>query len=652
MPVSFSIRRSLLSVALLMSGGDWALGAAVSEPPGQVVGVVSSELSPGTNVIAGRELVRGTGASNKTRIPFESGDHVRVAALSYEPYDLVLSVDVPRVLSDVDVKLYREIDELQQSGQWSAADALIENLSDDILIGYVRFQRYMHPTDYVSKYDELASWLEDYADHPDAYRIYRLALKRRPQNAPEPRGYKRGHLSGYGEEREGGAVSQPSGQSGASQQKRIAKLTSTVRSLIGRGRPTAASQVLAEYETKSWMTPTVFDRLSADVGRGFYAYGKDEEALKFAGGAAGRSGKYVPEAYWISGLAAWRLGYLDAAMTFFQFLAAAETSDEFLTAGGAYWAARVHAAVGRHGLAEVMLRQAAESPRTLYGLLALNSLGVQPPFDWGPLGLRSKDLEKLLEVEHVRRAIALVEMGKHRLAEDELRKYFPGADTQRSEAVLRLAAALDLPALQIRIGGLLEEAVSRSYEVALYPVPNWKPESGYLVDQAILLALVRQESIFNERARSRRGARGLMQLMPRTATFVDGKNRYHGNGNADSLYDRRLNIELGQRYVRHLLSSEVFDGDLLFALAAYNSGPTTLKKWREEVDYRDDPLLFIESVPSRETRGFLRRVLTNLGIYRSRLGQEGLSIQSIVAGEWPRYIDLGRTKKADQFAQD
>ncbi|SVC68259.1 uncharacterized protein METZ01_LOCUS321113, partial [marine metagenome] len=55
-----------MSVALLMSGGDWALGAAVSEPPGQVVGVVSSELSPGTNVIAGRELARGTGASNNT----------------------------------------------------------------------------------------------------------------------------------------------------------------------------------------------------------------------------------------------------------------------------------------------------------------------------------------------------------------------------------------------------------------------------------------------------------------------------------------------------------------------------------------------------------------------------------------------------------
>ena len=68
------------------------------------------------------------------------------------------------------------------------------------------------------------------------------------------------------------------------------------------------------------------------------------------------------------------------------------------------------------------------------------------------------------------------------------------------------------------------------------------------------------------------------------------------------------------------------------------------------MDYRDDPLLFIESVPSRETRWFLRRVLTNLGVYRSRLGQEGLSLQSIVAGEWPHYVAMGKIRKVEQFA--
>ena len=652
MRISVKYQRSLVGLTLIAFGLAPAYGAVVSEPPGPaIVGVVSSESSPGANTVGAHDIDRVLGiVTEGARVPFELGDDVRVAALSYEPSDLITSVDVPKILSDADIDLYRKIHQLQQAGKWSDADVLIGKVSDEILLGHVRFQRYMHPTAYRSKFEELASWLEDYADHPDAYRIYRLAMKRRPEGAPEPRRAKRGYLSGYGEEREESGMVFPKTKARDSQSKKVVQLVGQVRSLIGRGRPTAASKILAQSETESWLSHAELDQLRVDVGRGFYAFGKDEQALEFAGAAAGRSGKFVPEAYWISGLAAWRLGLLDAARTYFEFLAAAETSDEFLKAGGAYWAARVHEAVGRKGLAKVMLRQAARSPRTLYGLLALNALGEYAPFYWAPLSLRSNDVKELLQAEHVRRAIALVEVGHHGLAEQELRKYYPEADIQRSEAVLRLAVALDMPALQIRIGSLLEEAVSRPYEVALYPAPNWKLGSGYLVDQALLLSNVRQESIFNERARSRRGARGLMQLMPRTATFVDGENRYHRNGHADRLYDPQLNIELGQRYLSYLLSSEMFDGDLLLALAAYNSGPATLKKWRKEVDYRDDPLLFIESVPSRETRWFLRRVLTNLGVYRSRLGQEGLSLQSIVAGEWPHYVAMGKKRKVEQFA--
>ncbi|HIB18795.1 MAG TPA: lytic transglycosylase domain-containing protein [Alphaproteobacteria bacterium] len=652
MPIPVKYQRCLVGLTLVAFGFDPACGAVVSEPPGRViVGVVSSESSPGANAVGVRDIDRVLGiVTEGARAPFEIRDGVRVAALSYEPSDLITSVDVPKILSDVDIDLYQEIHQLQQAGKWSDADVLIGKLSDQILLGYVHFQRYMHPTAYRSKFEELASWLEDYSDHPDAYRIYRLAMKRRPEGVPEPRRAKRGYLSGYGEKREESDFVFPRPKARDFQPKKVVQLVGKVRSLIGRGRPTAASKVLAQSEAESWLTHAEFDQLRADVGRGFYAFGKDEQALEFAGAAAGRSGKYVPEAYWISGLAAWRLGLLDAARTYFEFLAAAETNEDFLKAGGAYWAARVHEAVGRKGLAKVMLRQAARSPRTLYGLLALNALGEYTPFYWAPLSLRSNDVKGLLQAENVRRAIALVEVGQQGLAEQELRKYFPEADIQLSEAVLRLAVALDLPALQIRIGSLLEEAVSRPYEVALYPVPNWKLKSGYLVDQALLLSIVRQESIFNERARSRRGARGLMQLMPRTATFVDGEHRYHRNGNADLLYEPQLNVELGQRYLSYLLSSEMFDGNLLLSLAAYNSGPATVKKWRKEVDYRDDPLLFVESVPSRETRWFLRRVLTNLGVYRSRLGQAGLSLQSIVAGEWPHHFAMGKTRKVERFA--
>ncbi|MEL0110223.1 MAG: hypothetical protein VW835_00685, partial [Rickettsiales bacterium] len=77
---------------------------------------------------------------------------------------------------------------------------------------------------------------------------------------------------------------------------------------------------------------------------------------------------------------------------------------------------------------------------------------------------------------------------------------------------------------------------------------------------------------------------------------------------------------------------------------AYNGGPGNLKKWRRNSEYQNDPLLFIESIPSRETRVFVERVLTNLWIYRFRLGQPAPSLDAVAAGTWPRYSRLDSTQ--------
>ena len=81
-------------------------------------------------------------------------------------------------------------------------------------------------------------------------------------------------------------------------------------------------------------------------------------------------------------------------------------------------------------------------------------------------------------------------------------------------------------------------------------------------------------------------------------------------------------------------------------MTAYNGGPGNLNKWRRKADYRDDPLLFIESIPSRETRIFIERVLTNLWIYRYRMDQEPASLEAVVAGGWPVYVPLDRSSLA------
>ena len=103
-------------------------------------------------------------------------------------------------LSDRDIDRYRRIFELQEHADWERADELIARLEDRVLLGHVLYQRYMHPTGYRSQFAELSAWLDEYADHPDADRVYRLALRRRPDGTHQPQNPVRGYLAGAGQE--------------------------------------------------------------------------------------------------------------------------------------------------------------------------------------------------------------------------------------------------------------------------------------------------------------------------------------------------------------------------------------------------------------------------------------------------------------------
>jgi len=118
------------------------------------------------------------------------------------------------------------------------------------------------------------------------------------------------------------------------------------------------------------------------------------------------------------------------------------------------------------------------------------------------------------------------------------------------------------------------------------------------------------------------------------------RDRSYRRGKKRELFDPETNLELGQRYIAYLLKHRTVHGDLFRLTAAYNGGPGNLNKWQRKMDYGDDPLLFIESLPSKETRLFIERVLTNLWIYRMRLGQDAPSLDGIAAGRWPVYVPL------------
>ncbi|MCK5876137.1 MAG: lytic transglycosylase domain-containing protein, partial [Candidatus Marithrix sp.] len=137
------------------------------------------------------------------------------------------------------------------------------------------------------------------------------------------------------------------------------------------------------------------------------------------------------------------------------------------------------------------------------------------------------------------------------------------------------------------------------------------------VDLAWVYGIVRQESAFKVKARSRSGALGLMQLMPATGRLV-AKQIGIKLRNKQHILDVDVNISLGTAYLRKLLDK--FNGNYMLATAGYNAGPNRAKRWAKQnscvpVD------IWVELIPFKETRKYVSRVLFYTSIFESKLGK-------------------------------
>ncbi len=232
----------------------------------------------------------------------------------------------------------------------------------------------------------------------------------------------------------------------------------------------------------------------------------------------------------------------------------------------------------------------------------------------------AESLQHLTEIPAGRRALALLQVGERDRARRELLGIDGWDDPERVGTLLMAAERGGMAALAYRLGSRLAGAADArlapaEVNAALYPIPPWRPATGFRMDRALLFALMRRVSRFQPRARSGAGARGLMHRPD-------------------------LNLDLAQRYLRYLLQTKQVQGDLVRLVAAYNAGPGNLEHWLAHTPHQGDPLLFIESMPSRETRLFVERILTNLWVYRERLGQGAPSRAALASGAWPDYAGL------------
>jgi len=572
-----------------------------------------------------------------------SAQQLRTASLT--PGDSVLrEADLPSVLSVNDIIRYRHIFALQQSGRWQEADREIPGLRDKLLLGEVLSERYRAPG-YPTTYGELLSWLEHYGDEPDAKVIYAMAMKRRPDGA-EPPPHPSVSAVNIDFDDDNDLSPMPTISVGRQLQALLPAVAHRAETLekqindLAAKDPRRAELLLAGKEAKLLIDSDTRDDLRAAIAEGYLAQGEPQAALTMS--ASNETADYAPVANWNAGLAAWRLGRLDEARSHFQALARSGGQSNWVKSAAAFWAARVELRAGRPENYGYWLKIAGENPRTFYGMLARHLMGVDrdPSFDADPF--TQFDAQLVVGIDGGRRVLALIAIGQEGLASTELRELASHASASLLQSLAALADRANLPGVSIRLAGLLGDT-DKTRAVALYPVPRWEPIGGFTVDRALLYALMRQESQFTPGAHSQAGARGLMQLMPSTARSMAELTgaplgKHNSKKERAALNDPEYNLMLAQEYVKLLLRDPRISNNLIVFAASYNQGPTATARWETaHPEYRDDPLLFIESIPSKEARTFTQKVLTNYWIYRQRLGQPMPDLDALAAGKWPTY---------------
>jgi soluble lytic murein transglycosylase len=281
-----------------------------------------------------------------------------------------------------------------------------------------------------------------------------------------------------------------------------------------------------------------------------------------------------------------------------------------------YWAGRALEIQGHAGEAHTLFAAAA-AERGFFGFLSADRIGQ--PYHYGdqPLEVSPEALDRVAAIPAVRRAGELLALGRRLDARREWHHAIVDLDAGElvvaaklaerwgwhGRAILTIALTPHRDDLGLRFPIVYRDEVDRA-------ATSGGPDSAWLY------AVVRQESAFVSDARSRKGALGLMQIMPATGRHI-ARRLGTKLPSRRTLLEPVTSVRYGAAYLGDLAAR--FDGHRALASAAYNAGPSRVRSWlpREDVVEAD---VWIENVPFAETRRYVQRVLAYTAIYEHRLG--------------------------------
>jgi soluble lytic murein transglycosylase-like protein len=402
-----------------------------------------------------------------------------------------------------------------------------------------------------------------------------------------------------------------------------------IQPLIKDNIPFEAEAILLENDPN--LSPEGRSELFQRVAWSYFITGDDDAARRLAAIGQAGSGEWAALSDWTQGLSAWRSRDFNGAYAAFNS-AAVRFQDDDKSSASHFWAARAALASGQPNFADAHLKAAARYAETFYGMLAAERLGLPKMIQKMPDHVG--DVEQL---PNVRAALALAEIEETDLADEVIRYQARIGDPRKHAALAALAGRMDVPATQLWLAHN-GPAGARAPASARYPMPQgWAPEGGWRVDRALVFAHALQESQFRTRVVSPAGAQGLMQVMPGTAAMLA---RQKGRTNVGSLNNPATNMEYGQSFIERLRDMPVTGGMLPKVIAAYNAGPLPVETWNQRTRDNADPLLYIESIPYWETRGYVTIILRNYWMYQLQSGARATSLSALAQGMWPRFPGL------------
>ncbi|MFT6777041.1 MAG: soluble lytic murein transglycosylase [Paraglaciecola sp.] len=277
-----------------------------------------------------------------------------------------------------------------------------------------------------------------------------------------------------------------------------------------------------------------------------------------------------------------------------------------------YWKARAYGKLGAKKLANKGLQKLSKQ-RHYYGFLASGKLSEMASLNDNPLLIAQGDINELAALPSAQRAFEFRKLGRSLSARREW-MFLQSQITQPQKLTAAVLASQedwhDQAIFGFSKAGYLDDLSRR------FPMPfdsqlqnNAKKNN---IDVAWAYAIIRRESSFMPDAASHAGALGLMQVMPGTARYLTKKKLKR-----KTLFNPNKNVELGTQYMRYLMDK--MDNNPILVTASYNAGWRRVKQWQPEKG--NMPLdLWIETIPYKETRNYVKAVLAYQQIYSQHLG--------------------------------